>query len=162
MRSIESPFQFLTYKIYELRLDSRIPLDGAEISPNKDVWQLKLNVQVPRYYVKQRVYIGGLKCELALFDKSVPKDEYVLNAAKLIVEAAISGVFAVKKGRFTKELEETLVKVQIPALLFPYVRGTVTSVLANAGFGSIVLPLLNMNQLAKKALKDSAIDIIED
>jgi preprotein translocase subunit SecB len=161
MGGIESSFQFLDYKIHELWLENRNPFAGPEIG-SKDVWQLKLDVQVPRYYVKKRVYIGGLKCELALFDKSLPKDEYAPGTARLIVKASISGVFAVKKGQFPKELEEKLVKVQIPALLFPYVRGTVTSVLANAGFGSIVLPLLNMNELGKEALKDAGIEIVED
>lgn len=161
MGSIESSFKFLTYKIHELHLEYPNPFDRPEIGP-KDVWHLKLNVQVPRYYVKQKVYVGGLKCELMLFDKSIPEHEYTLDKAILTVRTTVSGVFAVKKGQFPKELEEKLVKVQIPALLFPYVRGTVTSVLAGAGFGSMILPLINMNEVGKEALRDAGIKIIED
>lgn len=161
MGSIESSFQFRTYKIHELHLEYRNPFDMSGIS-TEDIWHLKLGVQVPRYYVKRSAYIGGLKCELMLFDKSIPKHEYTPDKAKLTAEATISGMFVVEKGQFPKELEEKLVKVQIPALLFPYVRGTITSVLANAGFGSVILPLINMNEVGKEALKDAGIEIVED
>ncbi|MDQ7031324.1 MAG: protein-export chaperone SecB [Desulfonauticus sp.] len=67
----------------------------------------------------------------------------------------------VEEGKLEKEVEEKLVKYQIPALLFPYLRGTITSFLSNAGFASVILPLINIYALAKDYLSDMDIEIID-
>jgi preprotein translocase subunit SecB len=48
-------------------------------------------------------------------------------------------------------MEEKLVRLQIPALLFPYLRPGVTSLLANAGFPGVMFPLINVQALAADA-----------
>ena len=45
-------------------------------------------------------------------------------------------------------VEDKIIKIQAPAILFPYLRASVTSVLLNAGFSQIQMPLINVNELA--------------
>ncbi len=160
-----SSFQFLSYKIHHVSLTCPRPsfqsLQGQIIDP-EDTWKLRINVRDPWYLTKAKVYIGGLDCSLQLFDKGIPEEDRNSDNASLAIKVSISGLFGVDEGQFKKELEEQLVKVQIPAILFPYVRASVTALLANAGFGSVMLPLINMNEVGKNALKDKEIQIIEE
>ncbi|MBI5238132.1 MAG: protein-export chaperone SecB [Deltaproteobacteria bacterium] len=71
------------------------------------------------------------------------------NLVKLSI--GIAGVFTAEEGRFEKTTEETLIKIQIPTLLFPYIRSAITSILAHAGLGSVLFPLINIHELAKNA-----------
>ncbi|MDA3811423.1 MAG: protein-export chaperone SecB, partial [Spirochaetaceae bacterium] len=57
--------------------------------------------------------------------------------------------------------KDTLINVakyQFPTILFPYLRSTVTSFFANAGFGTFIFPLINVVELAKKLLTDNEIE----
>jgi preprotein translocase subunit SecB len=63
-------------------------------------------------------------------------------------EFGIAGVFSAESG-MDKHLEENMVRFNIPAILMPYIRSAITSILAQAGFGTIVLPLINVYEIAK-------------
>jgi preprotein translocase subunit SecB len=79
----------------------------------------------------------------------------------LFVEGGIAGLFTVDKGKFDKGTEKGLVRIQIPALLLPYLRGTITSLLANAGYGTVILPLINIHALAEEQLQGTEIKVID-
>ncbi len=159
-----SAFQFLSYRIHYLRMTAQgtfSTYQGQIVDPN-DVWRISLNVREPIFYKKTKAYLGGVDLALNLFGKDLPEEDRSPEKATLTVEAGISGVFNVEKGRLSKETEDQLVKVQIPAILFPYLRGAVTSLLANAGFGSVILPLINMNEVGKSSLQDKAIVEVDE
>jgi preprotein translocase subunit SecB len=160
---IESAFKFVAFKVHDLRLSMKPPVDIARPVGPEDVWQLKIGVRVPQYLAVRKVYIAGLNLQLALFSPELLKDQPELanDDAILFVEASCSGAFSVAEGQFSREIEDKLVKIQAPALLLPYVRATILSLLANAGFGSAMLPLINMNELAKMALEGTEIEIID-
>ena len=61
----------------------------------------------------------------------------------------------------TKDVEKNIITLQFPSILLPYLRSTLTSILANAGFGSVVLPLINLVEVAKGAQKELEIIYID-
>lgn len=65
-------------------------------------------------------------------------------------EFQITGLFASNK-MLEKQIEETLVKVRGPAILFPFLRACVSNILINAGFAQIQMPLVNVGEMAKDA-----------
>jgi preprotein translocase subunit SecB len=76
-------------------------------------------------------------------------------------EVSIVGMFSAEQGRFSKDIEDKLVKIQIPAILMPYVRATITSLLAHAGFGSVIFPLINIHEVARQAVAAADIQLID-
>ncbi len=162
MGSIKSAFQFESYKIDKINLEMLHSLNLLEFKGNIDpeLWEFKIGLRKPLYFENNKKYIGGLDFCLKLLPKSSQGDKEK-NEPLLTIEIGIAGIFAVKDKRFDSEIEKQLVKVQIPAILFPYIRGALTSLLANAGFGSVVIPLINIHELANKSFKDVEIDIIK-
>lgn len=63
----------------------------------------------------------------------------------------MSGYFKVAEGPLDPELEKNLVRIQIPAILFPFVRSAISSLTINAGFPGVILPLINVQEIAKEA-----------
>ncbi len=159
---MKSAFKFETYKIDVLVFEIKriIGLLGfaGYIDPN--LWKLNITIREPLFSQGQKKYIGGIDTGLYLFPPEIKTEDK--NEALIKVDIGIVGVFSsVEEGGFNKETIENLVKVQIPAILFPYVRSTITSLLANAGFGSVILPLINMQELAKQAVGEVSIKTID-
>lgn len=115
------------------------------------------------YFQKLNVYIGGLEVLVTIPDPDKNPEEATDPAESALVslDTGIGGVFTVKK-RLDENMEEGLAKIQIPALLLPYLRGTITSFLANSGYGTVIFPLINIHAAAKDALKDVEVNVIED
>ena len=140
-----SAFRFESFKVDRVKLDAKQHLETLSLDYfPKESWRIKLNLRVPAFFTLQNIYVGGLDIVAFLLNENgikeveekntlTPSDENVL----VRVEAGIAGVFSVENGKLEKEIESSLVKVQIPALLLPYIRGTMTSLVANAGFGSL-------------------------
>ena len=107
-----SAFQFLSYRIHYLRMTAQgtfSTYQGQIVDPN-DVWRISLNVREPIFYKKTKAYLGGVDLALNLFGKDLPEEDRSPEKATLTVEAGISGVFNVEKGRLSKETEDQLVK----------------------------------------------------
>lgn len=116
---------------------------------NQDNWDLSVSIRQPSYMSSKKVYISGVGCKLLLKFKDGDEEKVL---AKL--DATISGVFSTE-SKFPPETEQSLVMYNMPAILFPYLRGAITAYLGNAGFGSIILPLINMQEVAKRSFKDA-------
>lgn len=102
------------------------------------------------------MYVGGVQLKLEKrmkFDGQTEEPAFRINAS-------IVGQFPLQANERLPEVQEqTLAKIQIPAILFPYLRSAVSAVMVNAGFGKIVLPLINIHQMAKDAV--DKIEIVE-
>jgi preprotein translocase subunit SecB len=146
MCSIESSFQFLSFKVDKLSLIIEPNLKVLLIEqPTSDKIQLGVSIRNTMYDSNQRIYVGGVDLMAMLFWSSEQKPDQKF----LECNVGVAGVFKVVGDDLTKEIEEKLVKIQIPAILFPYARSAMTSAFSSSGFGSIVLPLINVHQLAK-------------
>ena len=57
----------------------------------------------------------------------------------------------VEAEKLAEEAEKNLVQLQIPAFLFPFLRSAVCSLFISAGFPIVVIPLINVHELASQA-----------
>lgn len=151
--SIISSFKFISYKVDDFKFEmiKHISLLSFSGNTKDDDWEINLGIKQPTYFKKTNSYIGGINCKISLLSDNKP----VVN-----LDTSISGLFQAD-SELSKEIEESLVKYQIPTILFPYLRSTITTFIANSGFGSFVFPLINVVELSKKTLKDIQINIVE-
>ena len=156
MGSVNSSFIFKSYKVSNLQLKSPKTLGvlGLPGYIDPSLWHFEFNLSAPAYFSSQKIYICELTCK-AVAKVSKDSDEEIVS-----VVAQVAGSFEVAE-KFEEKVEENLVKHQGPALLFPYVRSTITSVLANAGFGSVIFPLMNLYEFSKKQLENVDIQVVE-
>ncbi|MCH3915955.1 MAG: protein-export chaperone SecB [Spirochaetia bacterium] len=86
-----------------------------------------------------------LICKFGIKLKAFASEKYENQLAE--GEFCITGLFRIKK-----EIEHTqngtyFEKYTMPAILFPYLRATITTTFATAGFGAIIFPLINVKNL---------------
>ena len=153
-RGITSSFQIISCKVDKIELSMK---DNANILQRHDFpiegWSFGVALHTPQYAVKEKLYLSGLEVKVIYGDKDDPEVK---------LEAGISGLFKVMGDEFSADTESKIAKIQFPTILFPYVRAAVTNILASAGYGSVVLPLVNINKLAENQLKDVEIIRIEE
>jgi preprotein translocase subunit SecB len=127
------------------------------------LWDYEIGIRQPAYVKEKKYYACGLDCKVFLFPNKIEEVKKKAEDALLYIETGIAGIFSAvnenKDGqeqltRFNSDLESKLVRIQMPAILMPYLRGAITSFLANAGFGAVLFPLINVQELADKTLKD--------
>lgn len=163
--SVTSEFQFKSFKVdrFVFSTQPKVNLLAKVEGFSPEDWEFKFRFRHPMYFAKSKAYVGGLDVLVTIPDpdKSDEKDADPIKSALVSLDTGIGGFFTVS-GRFDKDTEEVLAKVQIPALLLPYLRGTITSFLANSGYGNVIFPLINVHAAAADALKDVEVKIIED
>ena len=150
MGSIISSLQFLSFKIDKMSLDvvNTTHVILKSYSSNDD-WFFSVRIRHPVYLVKEKMYIGGVDIKILAGNKDKPDVQ---------LHAGIAGVFKVVGNDIPPDKEEKVAKNQIPALLSPYLRAATTATLASAGFGAVVIPLINFNALAEEQLNNIAIE----
>lgn len=163
--SIKSSFQFKSYKVDKIKFYSKPDLNILIRMNNipLDEMNLAFAIRQPLFFSSEKIYVGGFDL---LFQVSAPgqTDEPIAepNENTLVrLEMGIAGVFKTEDDKLTPEQEDELVKVSIPAILLPYARAALTSLLANAGFGAVIFPLVNIYELAKEQLKDTTVKVLE-
>jgi hypothetical protein len=151
---MKSAFKFLSYKIDNIKFEILRELGLLEFNQgfSRYPWEISIGIREPLFFKASKKYVGGLDTVFSLKTPESPEsnDEERIEVRQLVkIEIGIAGVFAVDEERFEKTVEDKLVLIQIPAILFPYLRSSVTSILANSGFGSVILPLINIHAVAK-------------
>ena len=76
------------------------------------------------------------------------------------LEASMVGEFTVE-GEVSDEIRESRVKYQMPTLLYPYLRATITSFFANSGYGAFIFPVINMRAVIDNN-KDYEVKIVDE
>ena len=142
---MKSNFKFLNYKIdsFTFELECSNKTIYSKIFEGNLTFGIAL--KQPMFIERELTYLGGFNCKISLEDEELP----IENKTVFSLESGIIGAFSFENP-LSQEREAILVKKQIPAILLPYMRGSISSFLANAGFGSIVLPLINMNAVAEQ------------
>ena len=158
MGGVASGFQFLSYKIdtfhFDARQDASYLGHGHEFDPQKV--HISFAFRQPVFDTNTGMYMGGLEARIEHPAEQEGQDcLFQLNLG-------LEGLFqAVEESRFDPQTEKDLVRYQIPAILFPYLRSAVTSFFASAGLGSFVFPLVNVREMAKQAEQNLEIQVIE-
>lgn len=138
--SIRAGIQLESYKLSKISFEvtqDMLVLAQKEHSDCEARYQFGFRDAV-RFKAEEKIcYVTGVKIELTLFDKSIEQD---IASGEFI----ITGLFSAS-GELDKDTEESLIKRQGPAILFPYIRSAISLVLTSAGFSSIILPLINVH-----------------
>ena len=131
--SEHSIMQFLDYKVEKLdyKMDKRFNFD----SENKV--QMEQNLGLEIQIVSDDEFIVKLEANIHGKDKMVVPFKMVIS---------ILGRFHLEKWQETTE-KQNMVKYNAPAILFPYLRATITNVTAAANISPYVLPLLNLYEV---------------
>jgi len=143
---ITASFDFLSYKIdkIEMNMDKKVGylINNDPVLPENINLSIKLR-NTEKYVFEDELihYIGGLNTLIELIDRET-------KSVMLKGEFGISGVF-VAKNPVEKSAEENFAKINLPAILMPYLRASMTNILSGAGFGTILFPLINIYELAK-------------
>lgn len=165
MGGITSSFRFESYKIDHIFFEMKKILQLLETTGNIDpkAWRFSVSIGKPIYISSHKKYISNLRAGLLLMPNVAEAEQSKAEEIEPLVtcEVNIAGLFSVEEGRFDKEVEMNIVKLQFPTLLLPYARSAMTSILADAGFGSVVLPLVNMHEIAKRIENELTLQIID-
>jgi preprotein translocase subunit SecB len=144
--SIKSSFNFLSYKVdkVNMKLANKVGhlLNRAPIRPEFIEMSIRLR-NTEKYLFGDNVhYVGGLETYIKI--KNEATGDTMMEA-----DFGISGIFnTIDPG--DAHNEENFAKINLPALLMPYLRATMTNILSTAGFGTVLFPLVNIYELAKK------------
>ncbi len=157
---MKSEFKFESYKIDTLKLNTAKTVELLNFNGNipTEKWKIDIRIRTPQYLKSKSSYISGLNIVLNVLGDS--EDEKESNTL-INIEAGISGLFKVKNDRFLEGSEKNIVLIHFPALLFPYLRSALTGLIANAGLGTFIFPLINIPGLIKESMKDIEIQVIE-
>lgn len=170
--SIKSSFQFKSFKVdgahFYAKPDLAL-LRNTDAIPS-EAWEISVTIRPPLYFSQEKIYAGGFDLSMQI---TLPKSSDSDNATDLPSEGneiadnvllkldlGIAGSFEVKE-RMAQGLEESLVKVQIPALLMPFARSAAASFLASAGYGAVLFPLFNIHELAKRQMAELNVEVVE-
>ncbi len=75
---------------------------------------------------------------------------------------SIAGLFSIDgEDKIEKKALASLLKWQFPQILLPYLRSTITMIMSSSGFGSVILPLINMQAVAQNQPEDLEIQYID-
>lgn len=99
------------------------------------------------YFKDEGVYVTGTTVKVICGEEEDPD---------VSMNISISGMFMLE-DKTDASIDENFIKVQMPAILSPYLRGAITYILAMAGFSQIIPPLVNFRSMAEEALKDMPI-----
>lgn len=150
--SIISSFKFISYKIDEFNFEMSKHVSLLSINKNIiEKSEINIGLKQPIFMKKDNRFITGIDCKITIMLNNVPI---------VTLKAGITGLFTTDDVS-DMSLIESIVKIQFPTILFPYLRSTITSFFANAGFGTFIFPLINVVELAKNNLENIPIQIIE-
>jgi preprotein translocase subunit SecB len=150
---MNSGFRFISYKVDSVELKMRNNLFLLSKKIFDEDWDVEIGMRIPQYFTGNKVYLAGLDCTMTY----PPLEGDESKEPSIFLTAGIMGLFEVDEGRFPPEMEKKFVRSHLPTLVMPYVRATMTSLLANAGIGIHIFPLVNMHEIASKTLKDEEI-----
>jgi preprotein translocase subunit SecB len=137
-------FQFVSYKIdnVNLKVAKKVNVLAVNTISQLNEMEFTIGIRRPCKYLLENniVYVGGINVKVTIYDD---KKEKILEG-----DFGISGLFRPQSG-LDKQGEENMVKINMPAILLPYLRSAITTILSQAGFGTIILPLINIHEIVK-------------
>jgi len=145
-RCIKAGIQFVSYKIVKIDFQVFEQVGALVVNDQSDfdvAYVPAFRNAVRFIEKKQNRYVTGIKVELTIESKTLKK---LIAKGEFIA----TGLFTAD-GTLDKQTEEVLATNQAPAILFPYIRAAISSVLNYSGFGNVLpMPLINVNEATKK------------
>ncbi len=144
--SIKANVQFVSFKMDKIEFSATQTLEALatqDLSDFETEYSFAFRNALRFIGQPQILYVTGLQVGVTVKSK---KSGNEMGKGSFI----ITGLFS-SDGVMDKKLEEKIIKYQCPAILLPYLRATIATVLSNAGFGTTPMPLINVNEAAKSA-----------
>jgi len=158
---LESTFNFLSYKVDCIKLSIIRDIGVLRLDGNysQHEWIQNFNIRNPVFFSKQKIYVCAVDTIIELRPIKADSEEGV---SWLTLEVGIAGLFSVR-DKLEESLEKKFVAITAPAILFPFLRASCTNLLASSGFGSVVMPLVNMYKVGEKVSKreDFSVHIVD-
>ena len=154
-----SAMEFLTYRVIDADLHVE-PLTALLFARSEEDTQWQVRVTLCDITVDNGIYIvpvhvGMRLLKLREFEEKQEAEPYVTT------NVTVAGVFRFSQGNdWSDALRDKMLRNQAPAIVFPFVRATIGTLLNNAGFGSVVVPLMNMNTIAENHPPVNIIDAV--
>jgi preprotein translocase subunit SecB len=143
--SVGAKFKFTSYKIDSINLKMNPKISYLMDTDPVGQENLRLGIKLrstEKFSIDGSIqYIGGLSAQIEILDRK-SREEMMSG------DFGISGIFTPAMP-LEGTVEETFAKINIPALLMPYLRAAMTNILSNVGFGTVLFPLVNIYELAK-------------
>jgi len=154
---MNSKFKFITYKIDTMHFNMHKNVNLLLLNQSFDPEAFKVNISFrnPIFAQKENVYIAGMEFDIILPVKIENSDE-IINL--IDVKLGIAGAFQTESGRLSNDIEENFIKIHTHALLVPFARSAITTIISTSGLGNFLLPLFNIHELAKAAAKDLIVE----
>jgi preprotein translocase subunit SecB len=138
-------FQFISYKIDNVNFQVVKNVVVLASNPILQPYEINFNIGIrnsEKYLFNDIIhYVGGLDIYIEILDRQK------MQIARGTF--GIAGLFCLNNSMEQQE-EKYMVQINIPTILLPYLRSTITTVISQAGFGTIVLPLINIHEIAEK------------
>lgn len=144
--SIKSGFQFDSYKVDKIEFSTKQNI--ATLASKPESYEVKYSFafrDALKYskIAKNVLYVTGIKVFVSVMTK---EDSTEMANGTFEITGLFHGI-----GTLDQNQEEALAKTQGPAILFPYARAIISQTLYNAGFAINLMPLLNVNEMARNA-----------
>lgn len=141
---IKSGFQFESYKLDKIEFSTDQKL--SSLASKKDDYDVNYSFSFRdalKYtdVADKVLYVTGVKVQVFILSK---EDSHEIAKGVFEITGLFSGL-----GTLSEKQEETLASTQGPAILFPYVRAVISQTLYNAGFAVPIMPLVNVNAMAR-------------
>lgn len=143
--------QLLNYKLSELSIEMRPYVGLLHFRPNqsKDIWKFSYSIPPIVHLPAEDLFIVSFAMRTQL-QTAGDMDVHPGEEQEFVdCRGCVSGLF-----RFVEEVsEETrnkMLKYNATAILLPYLRAGLTNILAQAGFGCILPPILNIKEMVDK------------
>ena len=130
---VQPLFKFSGCKVKSLKVD-------IDPSVSKDTKYDDLEVKMDSSFVYDNEKEFTVSYDVTINDTGKLIDIYISIMANFITRDVITEEF--KKSNF--------LKVNIPAIVFPYIRSYITTITVNSGINPIVLPLINFAKPSEK------------
>ena len=155
-----SPLSFLGFKIDTINLKVQGSVDLVRQGTFESAqWSYRINLRQPIFFKKASEYAGGIDFSMAYFAKDTEEKDKKSENALVELSIAIVGIF--KAENLDKELEQKLIKTNIPFILMPHLRAAISNIFASSGYGTITVPLINTIALAEQKFANVEIEIRE-
>lgn len=129
--SIMSPLQFKGYKVNQLHFEENVNCSVTECNVCPEF----------KHQINQ---ISDIDFEVVLGCRIISTEE---NPFPFSTEVVITGKFSID---INNENKETLLRENTAAILFPYLRSTLSMLILNSNREPIVLPTLNIIEVLKQ------------
>ena len=131
-----------TPQIFSMTWDPKVDFDLAVNSGSiaENVWESILDVTV--------------KVDVKVAEDDRAEHEGKEFETAFIAEVKLAGIFAI--SGFEKTEIDKILAIEVPTVLFPYLREVVANLVSKGGFPQLILPPMNFENMYQKHLEESA------